>query len=93
MIHKLHKASSRTYLCSKPNVEKYFTKVGQFNINLMEYWDNTKRIKTKDLLTMQYYKCLDMWHYSSVIKNLTMELMTRLIEKSFIRKRTKHKYN
>ncbi len=93
MTHKLHKASSRTYLCSKPNVEKYFTKVGQFNINLMDYWDNTKRIRTRDLLTMQYYKCLDMWHYSSVIKNLTMELMTLLIEKSFIRKRTKHKYN
>jgi hypothetical protein len=92
MIHKLHKASSRTYFCSKPDVEKYFTKVGQFNINLMEYWDNTKKIRRRDLLSMQYYKCLDMGHYSNVIKNLKMELMTLLIEKSIIRKRTKHKY-
>jgi hypothetical protein len=41
---------------------------------------------------MQYYKCLDMGHYSNVIKNLKLELMTLLIEKSIIRKRTKHKY-
>jgi hypothetical protein len=63
MIHKLQKASSTTYLCPKPNLKKYFTKVGQLNINLMEYWDNTRRIRRRDLLSMQYYKCLDMGHY------------------------------
>jgi hypothetical protein len=65
MIHKLQKASSRTYLCPKPNLKKYFTKVGQLNIKfdgiLGLYQKNKKKGPIK-------YAILQMLRYGALFK-------------------------